>query len=276
MKRKIAAGIVAGLLAMGMIAGCSQQPAEEPEATSSQAEVSEPTVEQEKVVTIGTKADDSMLLHAVNETGKEITEVYAKGSAEEGYPEAALPSSEAWADGVAADIYIPATAETAAPAEGADVDVALSALYDLSFVFADGTTAELFEVPDGDFEDLAVKLEGDVAYLEYKNAEGAVESTLQHQQSVLEAKQAEAEAAAQAAAQAEAEAVAQAQQAQEAQQATPVYTDSYSGSGDSGSAGSGGYDYSYDTTAPADDGSGAQGGTSGQTEDSCVSDIVLN
>lgn len=214
-KIKMVAGLT--VLACALLTGCGKK--EEvttteatTEATTTEAATTEATTEatpedaEEELPAIGEESADAIKVKLTNKTGKEITSVAIRTSADEEFGDNLLADEDTVADKEKRYLYY-APEKDAEETEDAAVDIQLT--------FADDTSVVLHDVDLEDIKDGELAAEDDICYLSYKSVKTG--KTVDTKDAELAVKQAEEEkAAADAKAAAEAAAAAAQQQATEA------------------------------------------------------------
>ena len=210
-KIKMVAGLT--VLACALLTGCGKK--EEvttteatTEATTTEAATTEATTEatpedaEEELPAIGEESADAIKVKLTNKTGKEITSVAIRTSADEEFGDNLLADEDTVADKEKRYLYY-APEKDAAETEDAAVDIQIT--------FADDTSVVLHDVDLEDIKDGELAAEDDICYLSYKSVKTG--KTVDTKDAELAVKQAEEEkAAADAKAAAEAAAAAAAQQ----------------------------------------------------------------
>ena len=143
--------------------------------------------------TLGEVSAKGAAIEFTNKAGKGITAIAVKATGEAEYPASLFAVSEEIASGETVELLF---GEIPAQEGGAQ------RLADLSVTLEDGKVYELHRVAVFDIAEATMRVEGDVAYLEYTTEDGASVSTLEDEKALAAHVAAEAEAAAAAAAEA--------------------------------------------------------------------------
>ena len=188
-KIKMVAGLTA--LACALLTGCGKK--EEvttteatTEATTTEAATTEATTEatpedaEEELPAIGEESADAIKVKLTNKTGKEITGVAIRTSADEEFGDNLLADEEAVADKEKRYLYY-APEKDAEETEDAAVDIQLT--------FADDTSVVLHDVNLEDIKDGELAAEDDICYLSYKSVKTG--KTVDTKDAELAVKQAE-------------------------------------------------------------------------------------
>lgn len=249
--------IVAFVCMMGLLAGCSSTPVEEP------AEVVEEVAEEAAVdyQVIGTGSTEVLV---TNKTGADITGITIKNSASEEYPENMMAVGSKFAQEETVQLlYTPVPAEEqVTESTEATSDKAINELYDIRLSYEDGSVIEIQDVALSGMHDIELCYSDEVGYLTYVDAEtGEQVST---KETAL-AQKAEAEAAATAAAEAEAAAAEEAATAASKQSSDSSSSSSSSSNSNSSDSSSSGSDSSDDSSDSVE-----------QSEDSCLDGVAIN
>ncbi|MBQ9069406.1 MAG: hypothetical protein IJ131_10205 [Eggerthellaceae bacterium] len=183
-------------------------------AASASASSSQPTFR-----TVGATANAASQFNFANKTGKAIKALAVKPTQDTDFPASILASGDQVANGETVVLACPAV--DAPEAGGQTADVKLEARADMQLTLEDGTELVLHQLNLSDIKDAEVRVNGDVAYLDYTSiASGSKVSTLEAEQSISKNQTADAAAGAAAT---EAAAVAT-EQAPEDQQAAEEQT----------------------------------------------------
>lgn len=240
MKKKVLTALCTGLLgASVMISGATGVMA----AQETKAEETTAREDEKELKELGEKRDGDFEVELVNSTEKIIKGFEIKVDHEDAYGENLLKEGDVFAADEERMLYMtPAVVEKEEGSEEEKIP-----MYDIQLTFEDDTTAVLHTFPFGDVEKCEICLEDGVAYLIFDSLSRKDSvNTLQTEQDIIAA--AQAQAAAEAAA---AEAAAQAAAAQTYEQNYDYHEEDYS-------------DYSYD---------GGGGDTGGQ--DACLDGGLL-
>ena len=189
--------------------GCGKK--EETEATEStiaETETETETPERETYKAIGTEkeSDTVYCVKLKNSTGKNISGVSVKTTDEAEFPENMLKDDDVYVKGEERNLYYEVAEnekETESVVEEASEEKGEKLLtpgYDVQITFDDGTSKILHGFPFDDIKEGEICLEGEVAFLKYKNVSaGAEVSTKEAELAVLEAEKAAETAATEAA-----------------------------------------------------------------------------
>ncbi len=209
------------------------QPAEET--------VAEPEPE---LKTIGTAsdADGVYKVDVTNETGKAITSITYKFDDEEAWGNNLLADGDSFAADEERLMYVDLSSRPDAVSKASTDGTLTYPAIAVEITLEDGTVADLHEFPLDGVQNLAIKTDGTVYYVEY-TLDGATDavSTQADEQGIYQALQnaaAEAQAQAEAEAQAQAQAQADATASAQSQKNTTSSTTSSKGSGSSSSSSS--------------------------------------
>lgn len=233
MKKRIAMLLGITLCVAVIFTGCGKEEKETAEKTEKVKIETEK--KEEKLRTIGKKTEDAFVVKLENKTGQEIRELKVRLAGTGEWTENVVPADQPVArDEKVEFCYVPekkadSAAETE-PVEGTEGDgsrFAVQESWDVMVTLADGKSYQMSGFPFKDMDAASIKLEDEVAFIEYKSKESKEMVSTKEQELGLKAKaaaEAEAKAAAeaQAAAEAEAKAAAEAQAVQE-QYYEPVY-----------------------------------------------------
>lgn len=260
MKRKVIAGVAVVLCVVLAYAGYEKEP-KEAEVVQDE-EVQDETEEEEELRVIGEDNDGAFVVKITNETGQDITAIAVKGSSEEEWPDSMIgEGEEILEDETVKFCYTPdeekpeeekAEKEETEEAEekkenaeqdktAADTDKKVTETYDVTITLADESSYVLTGFAFEDMEEGTLKLEDEVAFVEYESKKSKEIVSTKEQELGLKAKaeeeakaKAEAEAKAKAEAEAKAKAEAEAKAAAEAAAAAaaaqtyePVYEPVY-------------------------------------------------
>ena len=193
MKRRVFVSVAVVLVLVFALAalGCSSSGSSSQASTSSSSAASSSAAEPENR-SVGEADAKGSTFEFTNKAGKDIAAIAVKASGEAAYPASLIAAGEEIASGETVDLLCPEIAGKQA---------------DFSVTLADGSAYELHQIPVYDIVEATMRLEGDIAYVEYENEAGDATSTLEAEKELAAqaaAAAAEAEAAAAAAAQAEA------------------------------------------------------------------------
>ena len=143
------------------------------------------------LLVVGTEANGAPSFELKNKTGKAIRSIAVKATGEAAYPENMLTSDQVIANGEAVLLACPALPEPASNGS----DVAVKRLADCMLVLSDESSVELHQLDVYDIASAEVRLDGQVAYLEYESANThETVSTLESEKAIAQQK-ADAEAA---------------------------------------------------------------------------------
>ncbi|MGI6220978.1 MAG: hypothetical protein ACOYIP_03780 [Coriobacteriales bacterium] len=233
MKKFAIAIVVAALLGVFALAGCSAGP-----------------------LVIGEEAEGTQAIEITNSTEKDITNIAIKNSNSSDYEAGLMGEGTTWAAGQTATLNV-ALPEATDPISADDLtladddparDILLRDSWDIQLTFADGSTAEMHNLLVNDIAKAELVADGDAVSMKYTSKESGEEvDSKAIEEEYQAAKAAEDEAKAEAEKKAEEEAAAAA--AAEAEAAAAAQAQSYS------------YDYSS---------GGSGGGSVSQSGDSCV------
>lgn len=169
---KTVSKLLSCVLAGTLLFGCSSKPAEEP-------------VEEEKVAVIGQESETAVFFDIVNGTGKDIKSVTVKTSSMEKYPENMMTESVFTADETCTMYY-----ELSADVKDEATDKVVSEEYTVQITFADDSTAELHAFPFEDIKEACIiKLDGEIAYIEYTSLNNEKVSTLEAEKAIIKQKE---------------------------------------------------------------------------------------
>lgn len=209
---------------------------------------------EEPRIVIGEESEQSYGIKVNNATGKEIVSFAVEtpeGVRGLEVADLAIANDEkivihvTESNFTAVDTKTETAAEAVAEEDSDNRDVAIRTLYNVIVGFSDQTSATAHALGAEEVDEYTLKLSEDgVLFVEYTNANGETESTLETEKALIEAAEAAARAQEEAAA-------AEAQAAAEAAANATAYT----------------YDYSY---SYGNSGSSGSGGSVGQSEDQCV------
>ena len=200
-------------VAAAVEAEATKEPTKEPTKEATPTPTQAPAATEYK--TIGEKTADALEIKVTNNTGKNVTAVSIKGDEPE-YPASMLPAGEVFANGETRLLYCKSL-------ETVMVDgKATFAIQTMKLDFDDNTSAELNSLAYDDLQDVSIKLDGNVAYVEY------VSKTTQQPISTWEAEKAYAAAKEQYAAEQAAQQQAAQQAAAEQQAAEQAAQQTYS------------------------------------------------
>lgn len=189
--------VLALTLAGAIFAGCasseenvSSEPTPSPKATATPAPTAEPTATPVPLKVIGEESETAYKVVLENGTEQNVTVFSVKSSSEEEFPESMLPEKELFAADEKRALYV----EKEADEKQAKGEKLLDPQYDIRFMLEDGREFMLHAFPFGDIEEGVIKIEGEIAYLEYTSVESKKPiSTKEAELAVLESEKAEAE-----------------------------------------------------------------------------------
>ena len=193
--RKIFATI-AFVCALALISCGNTTPAAEisqapTEATTTAQVSTEPTTSTDMMKLIGDRAagDSVYVLTLDNKTGKDIKSFTVKAETEEEYPSNMIDEKDPYVKNERRLLYY--VPNKVSDVTYGDSEAVATVEYTIKIEFTDNKTAELHQFPFGDIDEGEIKLEGDVAYIEYVSKESG------DKVSTKEAEKAAAELAAQ-------------------------------------------------------------------------------
>ena len=154
------------LVGCGNVTPAASVPQETTAATTTQ-EATEPTTSTDKIKLIGDRAagDTVYIITLDNKTGKDIKSFTVKAETEEEYPANMIDEEDPYVNNERRLLYY-VPVKTSDVTYGDDDRIA-SQEYTIKIEFSDKKTAELHQFPFEDMEEGVIKLEKDVAYIEY-------------------------------------------------------------------------------------------------------------
>lgn len=140
---------------------------QETTAATTTQEATEPTTSTDKIKLIGDKAagDSVYIITLDNKTGKDIKSFTVKAETEEEYPANMIDEEDPYINNERRILYY-VPVKTSDVTYGDDDRIA-SQEYTIRIEFSDKKTAELHQFPFEDMEEGVIKLDKDVAYIEY-------------------------------------------------------------------------------------------------------------
>lgn len=174
---------------------CSAASVESSRTTSSAVEHSSPASSSEKDKIIGTVSlsISVRVVDVTNETGKNIDGFFVKNEETEDYSSNMMPASEIFKIGEKRKVYFDPNKNTAAEESSSeDTEVESYPSYTVKLTFTDDTETELHGFPFDDGEDIVIKTNGVVMYVDYtQTSSGVKRSTMEDEQALYDASLAE-------------------------------------------------------------------------------------
>lgn len=206
-QQRLLCAALALLMTAGIMAGCAanEEPSSSaaepsPTAAATPEATATPSPEpEEKLAVIGTESSKETVLKVVLENGtkQDITAVAVKDSSLEEFPESMLKDKDVFAADEKRELYYDSESavKAAEEAQQGDSDKLLEPQYDVQITLKDGTVLVLHAFPFGDMEEGVIKVEEEVAYLEYTSVGSKQKvSTKDAELAVKEAAEAQAQA----------------------------------------------------------------------------------